>query len=180
MAAVKITGGDKLAEALKKISKSLNKGGKVKVGFLEGSTYPDGTSVPMVAAIQNYGAPRRGIPPRPFFTNMVKTKSPTWPKAIKENLKETNYDTQTTLERVGAGIASQLQDAIINTNDPPLSPVTVMLRGMRSQGVKITGKTVGEAAQRVKDGKTNYGASTKVLNDTGHLINSVGHKVDMA
>lgn len=170
-----VSGGDKLDKALDEIARKLSKGGKVRVGFINGATYPDGTPVAMVAAIQNYGAPRAGIPPRPFFTNMVKEKSPGWPAAIEENLRETNYDVATTLSRLGQGIESQLQDSIINTFDPPLSPVTVMLRGMRKNNpdLKVTGKTVGEAAQRVKDGKTNYGASTKPLVDTGDLLRSI-------
>lgn len=176
---MKITGGDKLDAALKEIARNLSNGATVKVGFLEGATYPDGTPVAMVAAIQNFGAPRASIPPRPFFSNMVREKSPSWPAAIRENLKQTNYNAELTLERVGAGIAGQLQQSIIDTLAPPLSPITVMLRGMRSndQDLKVTGKTVGEAAQRVKDGETNYGASTKPLIDTGVMLNAVSYEV---
>lgn len=175
----KIKGGAKLDAALKAIAKKLKKGGTLRVGFMEGAQYPDGTSIPMVGAIQNFGAPRAGIPPRPFFSNMVKDKSPGWPRAITENLKQSNYDTHLALDAVGTGIAAQLRDAIIDTNAPPLSPVTVMLRGMRSNdpALKVTGKTVGEAAQRVRDGKTNYGASSKVLVDHGDMLNAVTHAV---
>lgn len=181
MAAVTIKGGDKLAAAMRDIAKNLKKGGTLKVGFLEGAKYPNGTPVAMVAAIQNFGAPRAGIPPRPFFSNMVKEKSKSWPKAIEENLRRSNYDTALTLERVGEGIASQLQQAIIDTDAPPLSPVTVMLRGMKGNdpSLKVTGKTVGQAAARVKAGKTNYGASTKPLVDSGDMIRAVGKEVTL-
>lgn len=172
-------GGDKLGAALREMAAKLSKAKTVKIGFLEGSTYPDGTSVPMVAAIQNFGAPRAKIPPRPFFTSMIQQKSPGWGKAIAVNLKANDYDAKLTLENVGVGIGDQLRDSIIETNEPALSPITVMLRGMKShdQSLVVTGKTVGEAAARVRDGKTNYGASTKVLDDTGHLLNSVDHEV---
>jgi hypothetical protein len=176
-----IKGGDKLNAALAAIAAKLKDGARVKVGFINGATYPDGkgTPVAMVAAIQNYGAPRAGIPPRPFFTNMVKEKSAEWPAAIEANLRETNYDTETTLNRVGQMIESQLQDSIINTYAPALSPVTVMLRGMRKNNpdLKVTGKTVGQAAQRVEDGKTNYGASTKPLVDTGVMLREITSQV---
>lgn len=177
MATVKIKGGDKLKEALKQISKEIRKKGKVQVGFMDNSVNEDGVSIPMIAAIQNFGAPSRGIPPRPFFSNMVKDKSPEWPNQLRAILKNSNYDAPLTLGRMGALIASQLEDSIIATNDPPLSPITVMLRGMRSRGKKITGKTVGEAAQRVEDGKTNYGASTKPLVDRGDMLRAVTYKV---
>lgn len=177
----RVKGGDKLAAALKKIAKGLKRPGSLQVGFMEDAKYPDGTSVAMVAAIQNFGAPRAGIPPRPFFSNMVQEKSPGWPKAIVDNLKESNYDTGMALDRVGQGIVAQLQQSIIDTYDPPLSPVTVMLRGMKANdpGLVVTGKTVAEARQRVKEGKTNYGAPTKPLVDTAHMLRSVTHRVKL-
>jgi hypothetical protein len=174
-----IRGGDKLAAALKSLSEKVSKASSVRVGFLEGATYPDGTPVAMVAAIQNYGAPKVGIPPRPFFSGMVADKSPEWPAAIGQLLVENDYDSQKTLELAGEAIEGQLKEAIIETNAPALSPVTVMLRGMKShdQSLVVTGKTVGEAAARVKAGLTNYGASTKVLDETGHMLDSTGHEV---
>ena len=126
---MEIKGGDKLKAALDGIAKGIGKGGTVMVGFLEGATYPDGTSVAMVAAIQNFGAPAAGIPPRPFFSNMVKEKSEGWPKAIALNLVDTNYDIEKTLTRVGAGIAGQLTQSIIKTNSPPLKAATVKRKG---------------------------------------------------
>ena len=174
-----IKGGKKMADALNKIAAKLGKGGTVKVGFLAGATYPNGTPVAMVAAIQNFGAPKVGIPPRPFFTNMVKEKSPSWPKAIQTQLKDTDYNVSLTLDRVGEGIEGQLQQSIIDTNAPALSPVTIMLRGMKrnDSSLIVTGKTVAEARARVAAGKTNYGASTKPLVDDGHMLNSTGHEV---
>ncbi len=133
----------------------------------------------MVAAIQNYGAPKVGIPPRPFFSNMVKDKSPGWPKKLANILKMQDYDAIASLRLMGEGIEGQLKTAIIDTNAPALSPVTVMLRGMRSQdqSLVVTAKTVAEARARVAAGLTNYGASTKVLDDTGHMLNSTGNEV---
>lgn len=52
---VTIKGGDKLASVLAEIATNASKASSVNIGFLEGSTYPDGTSLPMVAAIQEYG-----------------------------------------------------------------------------------------------------------------------------
>lgn len=179
MATVTIKGGAGLQKKLAEIAKNLSKASTLRVGFFEGSDYPDGTPVAMVAAIQNFGAPKVGIPPRPFFSNMVKAKSPAWPAAVAANLKASNYDAKVTLAIIGEGIKGQLKESIIETNEPALSPVTVMLRGMKSndQSLVVTGKTVGEAAQRVKDKKTNYGASTKPLIDTGVMLGAVGSEV---
>jgi hypothetical protein len=177
----KIKGGDGLKKALKELSGKVGKGAKLQVGFLEGSTYPDEkhTSVPMVAAIQNYGAPAVGILARPFFSNMVKAKSPQWGQQLANILVTVDYDSDVALDRMGEGIEGQLRQAIIDTNSPPLSPITVMLRGMKSQdqSLVVTGKTVGEAARRVRLGLTNWGASTKVLDETGYMLGSVAHDV---
>lgn len=174
-----IKGGEALDKALKDIARKLRKPGMLRVGFMADATYPNGTLIAMVAAIQNYGAPRRKIPARPFFSNMVRDKSPGWPSAIRKNLKTNNYDTELALKAMGLGIESQLRDAIINTNSPPLSPITVMLRGMRANdsSLKVTGRTVGIAAARVRAGKTNYGASTKPLVDSGDMLNAVTSNV---
>ena len=155
---------------------SRENGGTVRVGFLEGATYPagssesirkkyaakkkkgdtsplreskGGTSVAMVAAIQNFGAPKRGIPPRPFFSNMVRDKSPEWPDALEQNLKDTGYNAQQSLSLMGEGIKGQLQQSIRDTTSPPNSQVTIDRKGFNSP-----------------------------LIDSGHMLNSVDYEVD--
>lgn len=174
-----ISGGAKLEARLKEISAKVSKAGTLRVGFLEGATYPDGTSVPMVAAIQEFGAPKAGIPPRPFFRTMIAEKADTWADALGRNLVAQDYDTHKALEAVGMGIEGQLQESIIKIVAPALSPVTLMLRKMRSedQALIVTGKTVGEAAARVAAGEGTAGVSTKPLVDSSHLLNSVGSEV---
>lgn len=126
-----IKGGTKLAAKLAQIASGLSKPADLAVGFLAGATYPDknGTPVAMVAAIQNFGAPSRNIPPRPFFTNMVADKSPGWPDAIVANLKATGYDAERTMKLVGEGIKGQLQQSIRDTNSPPLAESTIRKKG---------------------------------------------------
>ena len=81
----------------------------LKVGFLEGAAYPDtGISIALVAASNNYGT--KTIPARPFFTNMVKEKSPGWPEKIAATLKFTKYDVDRTLGITGEGIVDGNSD----------------------------------------------------------------------
>lgn len=143
---VTIKGGNKLAAALEELAKKVSKTATLRVGFLENATYPDGTPVAMVAMIQDFGAPGAGIPPRPFFRNMVAAKSAGWPAALAANLKAKNYDVTAALDLVGEGIEGQLRQSITDTNSPPLSPKTVARKG-----------------------------SAKPLVDTGHMLNSVAH-----
>ncbi|EMN9740683.1 hypothetical protein REW29_003772 [Klebsiella quasipneumoniae] len=50
-----MSGGDKLMEHLHSIAKGLSSGDDLKVGFLEGAKYPDGTPVALVAATNEFG-----------------------------------------------------------------------------------------------------------------------------
>lgn len=176
---MKMSGGDKLDKALSDIAQKVSRPGTLKVGFLEGSRYPDGTSVAMVAAIQNFGAPAAGIPARPFFSNMIAEKSGEWAGAIATNLVATDYDVKKTLGRTGMAIQQQLKQSIIDTMDPPLSPVTLMLRKMRAKkpGMKVNKFTVLQAAARVRAGDSFAGVSTKPLVDTGQLLDEVAYQV---
>ncbi len=53
MAALK--GGARLERVLKDIGDRVKRGNAVRVGFLEGSTAANGTSLPMIAAVNEYG-----------------------------------------------------------------------------------------------------------------------------
>jgi len=146
---VQISGGDKLAAALAKIGQNLEKAASVDIGFLADATYPDGTSVPLVAAVQEFGAPSRNIPPRPFFRTMIRGKAGEWPEAVAGLLKANDFDAAKTLGQAGEAIKGQLQQSIVDTNSPALSPVTVARKGF-----------------------------DKPLIDTGHMIRSVASRVN--
>lgn len=172
--------GQGLSVALTKVAAKLAKKGTLRMGFLEKAKYPDGTSVAMVAAIQDAGAPKVGIPPRPFFRNMVRTKKSTWGPSLKGILKANpGIDIITALRQLGDGMRGQLQNSIRETNDPPLSKVTLMLRKMRSQnqGLVVNGTVVAEARARVEAGESVAGVPTKPLIDTTYMINSVDSEV---
>lgn len=143
-----VQGGDKLRAALAELGKKISRGATLKVGFLAGATYPDGTPVAMVAAIQDFGAPAAGIPPRPFFRNMVAQESPGLPAAIALDLKRTDFNVEQTLSRAGAVLAGKLKQSIVDTNAPPLKPATVRRKGF-----------------------------DKPLVDTGQMLNSVDFEV---
>lgn len=177
-----MTGGDKLEKFLREKARKLKNAGTLKVGFLEGATYPDGTPVATVAAIQNFGAPSQGIPPRPFFSNLIRRYRQTWPPAIANGLKNTGMDAAKTLTLMGHVIGAELQQQIIETTEPPLSPVTLMLRAMRrgDMDAPVTFAMLQEARRRVAAGETPKVSATgsKPLVYTGHLLNSVGFEIN--
>ncbi len=167
-----ISGGEKMAIALATMAANLKKAGTLRVGFLENATYPDGKSVAMIAAIQNFGAPSVGIPPRPFFSNMIRSKRAAWPRALAINLRAADYDAQVALRRFGTGVAGQLRQSIKDTNSPPLAPSTIAKR-MRG----MTGAQIAAADKRAaKTGKPPSYA--KPLVDTGIMLGSVDYEVE--
>ncbi len=122
-----IKGGDRLELALARIAKSVSKPATLKVGFLEGATAPDGQSIPLRAALNEYGHEHNGVvtPSRPFFRNMVSEKSPEWPKAVGDLLTANDYDAVKTLRLTGEAIKGQLQQSIVDLTSPPLAESTI-------------------------------------------------------
>jgi hypothetical protein len=143
-----VTGGAKFQAKLQAMAGAVTSAESVKVGFLAGATYPDGKPVAMIAAIQEFGAPRAGIPPRPFFRNMIAAKSPEWGPATGALLIANDYDALKTLQQVGEAVAGQLRQSIVDLVDPPLAPSTIKRKG-----------------------------HSKPLIDTGHMLNSVDYEV---
>lgn len=145
---MKIRGGQKLKEALSILATLANNPATLRVGFLERATYPDGKSVAMVAAIQDFGAPGAGIPPRPFFRNMVAENKGEWPRQLGNLLVQEDFDAEKALGLMGQGIKGQLQQAIADFVGVPLKPATVKRKG-----------------------------NDKQLVDTGNLLNNVDYDV---
>jgi hypothetical protein len=129
MASVEIKGGEELQRRLAEIARGLTSATELRVGFLSGSTEADGTSIPMLAAIHNWGAPAKGIPPRPFFSNMVEENQAGWADLVAEGLKRSDGDAKRALEFAGQVMTEQLQAAIISGGFAPLKPATVARKG---------------------------------------------------
>jgi hypothetical protein len=122
-----IRGGDKLAIALANIAASLSSAETLRVGFLEGATAPNGDSIPLRAALNEFGTGT--APPRPFFRNMVAAKSDEWPEAIAAALKANDYDATKALQLAGEGIKGQLEQSIVDLTSPPLAASTIARKG---------------------------------------------------
>lgn len=146
---VRIKGGDKLEAHLRELARKVKKKAVLKVGFPENATYPDGISLPLVAAVHNFGAPSRGIPPRPFLSNTVAKGKDHWGDDIAKVLKATGYDAEKALQLFGEQVKGEIQQSILETNSPPLKPATIARKG-----------------------------SSKPLIDTGFMIKNVTSKVE--
>lgn len=145
------SGGAALEAKLAELAEKLGDGKTLRVGFLEGATYPDGQSVPMVAAANEYGDPAMNRPPRPFFRNMIAEKSPEWPQDIAKIAEATGYDTEKMLGLMGENIKSQLQGSIRDLMEPALSPVTIAKKGF-SKPLIETSHMLNSVDYDIKDG----------------------------
>lgn len=150
-----LAGGDKLRKFLRDLPVKARRASVVNVGFLEGGTYPNtskeggaGLSVPLIAFINEYGAPSRNQPPRPFFRRMIAKESPHWGADLGNVLKANDYDSERSLKLMGENVSAELKQSITDLVSPPLSPVTVKKKGFN-----------------------------KPLIDTGHMLNSVDYEV---
>lgn len=157
---VALSGGGKLDAALAKIAAKLTSAATVDVGFQSGAKYPDGTPVAMVAAVNEFGAPSRGQPPRPFFRNAIAKNSAKWAPNIATALRANDYDATKALNIVGKEIQEEVQQSIIDLVSPSLAPSTIKAKS-RGRVKKIAGVMGPE----------------KPLVDTGVMLRSVTHIV---
>lgn len=148
---VGMSGGGKLDMYLRRLAEHVGPPQEVRIGFLAGATEADGTSIPMIAFLQEYGAPNVGIPPRPFFRNMIAAHKGEWGDQLRKVLVAMDYDGTGALSGMGEEIKGQLEESIVAITDPPLAPSTVARKG-----------------------------SAKLLVDTGTMLASIGWEVDEA
>lgn len=166
-----VEGGTKLDDVLRSMGTRYGQKTEVRMGFLENATYPDGTPVAMVSALNNYGAPEAGIPARPFFTEMVRAKGPEWGEKFWEVLASVDGDADKALDLMGEGMAGQLREAIIAFNSVPNSPVTNLLKQRFPTGDGVTFADVQQARIDVANGAT--APAGKPLEWSGNMLNSI-------
>lgn len=126
---------------------------QLKVGFIDGATYPDGTPVAMVAAINEYGRPENNQPPRTFFRNAIAEHESEWTDAIARGIRA-GYPVDQVLEVVGAQIQGDVQESIAQIITPPLAASTIAAR--KSKGNNSTKPLVDT---KVMIGDVNYEVS---------------------
>jgi len=174
MVTATLSGGEALERKLAEIARKVSRPGTLRVGFLEGATYPDGTSVATVAAINNFGAPEKGIPARPFFSNMIRANSGGWGDQLVSLLELTGYDATRALGLMGEEIAGQLRQSIIDTMAPPNSPVTNLLK----QRFPMGGQTFDDVLKAWDDVAAGESAPAgKPLVWSGTMLRAVNYEV---
>lgn len=112
-----VKGGDKLAKHLNRIAERIGKANSVRVGFLEGATYPAKgkkdvvLSVATVAFLNNFGTSKARA--RPFFSDMIREETPTLGKKVEAAMKANDYDADAVLNLVGTYLKDKLVQKIV-------------------------------------------------------------------
>lgn len=155
-------------------------GVQAKTGWFPAAKYEDGTPVAYAAALNELG--HGNTPARPTMRPTAIAKKEEWSKIAAEGARQIvkgNATAFDVMDSLGLRAEVDVASAIAHLSSPPLSPVTIEIRAMKKKNpdLKITGATVGIAAQRVKQPgyQTPSGVSTKPLNDTGTMFNTLTH-----
>lgn len=132
----------------------------------------------MVAALNNFGSPGGGIPPRPFFNKFIEDNSGEWGAQLARLLQGSNFDVEKSLNIMGMGMVGQLKTAIMETNEPPLSPVTLLLRDRFPKG-DYDASDVWQAFSDIAGGEEPHvsASSAKPLVWSGFMYQQVEYEV---
>lgn len=152
----------------------------VVAGFVEGAEYSDGTPIAQVAATQNFGNGK--IPPRPFMTKAIEENEDEWLEELGDALKS-GQSVDKALTTIGLLMQADIKQAIIDTNEPPLALLTLLIRKIKRDrhlvGMPTTPEILMEArhALRGDDVIDLEGVSDKPLVDSGTMLNHVDFQV---
>lgn len=129
----------------------------LQIGWFD-AKYEDGTPVVQVAMIQEFGAPEKNIPPRPFMRPAKMEHAQDWKSQFEKaakNLHKGRVKEEDILNDLGDTIISDIRKAIMDVYFPPLKEGTVKTRKR----------------------KGNY--SEKPLIDTKRMFDTLDKKVEM-
>lgn len=118
------------------------------VGFMARATYPDGKSVAVVAANNEYGNQKQVA--RPFFRQMVASESPTWAAKLGNCLIASQYDADNALTMMGEDIKGALQQSINEFTTPALEQSTIDKKGF-SKPLIDTSHMINSVAFELRD-----------------------------
>jgi len=141
-------------DSFKKRFKELKalKNRRVVVGFPKGfNAYSNGTPVALVATVHEFGSQSQNIPPRPYFRPTLLNNN--FYKHLRKmkftKVMRGKLNATVALNQIGGMVADDIRMSIVSVSSPTLKPQTIKAKG-----------------------------SSNPLVDTGHLKQSVTHKVE--
>lgn len=114
---------------LAKMDKQFKKASIIKVGVPKGSgNYPDGTPITLVAAVNEFGSPSRGIPERSFLRASLHKNSRKYRQTFRKGLTaiaQGKMKSDNLLKLIGQMAESDVKSYITNLRSPANKPSTV-------------------------------------------------------
>jgi hypothetical protein len=98
----------------------------------EGERRDDGTDLVTVAAVNEFGAPKKKIPERSFIrsaTDEQRPKVERMKRRILEKLVDRTSNIRIELGELGAWMKAQIQNKIVRLKMPPNAPSTIAKKG---------------------------------------------------
>jgi hypothetical protein len=120
-------------DALRQTIKGLD-GAESKVGWFPSAVYEKGQPVAGIAAVQEFGSPSRGIPPRPFFRTTAIEKRGEWSKNAEQLARRAatgKMAPELVMEGVALAAGGNVRATITKIQSPPLKQSTIDARKRR-------------------------------------------------
>lgn len=127
---MKITRKPGTSVALRQTVKTLDDA-KARVGWFPAAKYETGAPVAGVAYVQEFGSPKKGIPPRPFMRTTAAEKQQEWAKTAGDLTRAAGQgkiapgNIMTALALAAEG---HVRATITKIYDPALAPATIAAR----------------------------------------------------
>jgi hypothetical protein len=167
-------GAKHLEKALKELERH-----SLKVGWVSGKQYPDSRmTTAQVAAVSEFGAPAKNIPPRPIIRPTIIKERNKWGKITTQESKNV-ISGKTTVknlyEVLGNFASGDIRKMITTIKAPPLKPATIRARERTYTRKSDKAERRAQIAQRMQSTTL-----AKPLVFTKALLNSCTYEVSKA
>lgn len=120
-------------DALRQTVKCVD-GAQSRVGWFASAKYEGGQPVAGVAAVQEFGSPARGIPPRSFFRTTATEKRQEWAATVEQVSRaaaQGKIEPGRVIEAVALAAEGHVRETITKIQSPPLKQATIDARKRR-------------------------------------------------
>ena len=124
----------------------------IKVGYFEHSKYTDGTPIAYIAAIQEQGYVKGGIPARPTLHPAMDANRGKYKQGVAKAVRGSlvGGDLTTGLNAVGEVASGDVKEAIIALTSPALKQSTIDARKSRHYAGKASDKPLVDSGQMLR------------------------------
>ena len=159
-------------KALRVAAKGLD-GAQSRVGWFESAKYENGAPVAGVAAVQEFGSPAKGIPPRLGMRATATAKREEWKRTVEQLSRATargELPPGKVMEAVAMAAGGHVAATITKVTSPALKASTVAARKRRlaDKGKSLKGAKGGAGVAGIE----------KPLVDTGILLNTLSYEFE--